>query len=93
MLKVLKDKKVDKTSWVETCKKVKEPLVDFDNHSKENLISLLTLSQTMQPMILLFVVMLDNIRFGWDNPLRLQITKGYCSPVVMVQWDLHFLLL
>ncbi|MCI5598307.1 MAG: thiamine pyrophosphate-binding protein [Ruminococcus sp.] len=35
MLKVLKDKKVDKTSWVETCKKVKEPLVDFDNHSKE----------------------------------------------------------
>lgn len=37
MLKVIKDNKVDKSPWVAICKKVREPLVDFDNISKERI--------------------------------------------------------
>lgn len=35
MLKVIKDKSIDKSDWLEICKKVREPLVEFDNNSPE----------------------------------------------------------
>lgn len=35
MLKVVKDKNINKDSWLEACKKVREPLVKFDDSSPE----------------------------------------------------------
>lgn len=35
MLKVLDSKSIDKNEWLETCKKVRKPLVDFDDNSPE----------------------------------------------------------
>ncbi len=35
MLKVVRDKNIDKSSWLEICQKVRKPLTDFDNKSPE----------------------------------------------------------
>ncbi len=35
MNKVLRDRNIDKKEWLETCKKVREPLVNFDDNSPE----------------------------------------------------------
>ncbi len=35
MLKILRNKNIDKTSWLEVCKRIREPLAEFDKNSPE----------------------------------------------------------